>query len=165
MKILKYPDPFLFKKLKPVIQFDESLYLLGTEMLATMSANNGVGLAANQVGVDKRIFVMKCGINQPSYIFINPLITNKSFEVESNDEGCLSVPSIYVPIQRAKSVILSWKDTKGEAHEKTFEGIESICIQHELEHLDGIVFINKLMPVKKTMILNKYNSYRKKAKI
>jgi peptide deformylase len=164
MKILKYPDPFLFKKVKAVVAFDSSLESLGKEMLETMKANNGVGLAANQVGIDKRIFVMQCDENKPSYIFINPVIIHKSFEYDSFDEGCLSVPSIYVPIQRSKVITLVWKDTKGEAHEKSFDGLESICIQHEVEHLDGIVFINKLQPVKKAMVMNKYNNYRKKNK-
>lgn len=164
MKILKYPHPFLFEKVKPVLEFNESLEALGNEMLKTMMENNGVGLAANQVGVDKRIFVMQCAEDKPAYIFINPAIINKSSESEALDEGCLSVPSIYAPVQRSKTVTLNWTDTKGQSHEKTFDGLESICVQHELEHLDGIVFIQKLPPARKTMAMNKYAQYRKKNK-
>lgn len=164
MKILKYPHPFLFEKVKPVIEFNDSLESLGNEMLKTMKENNGVGLAANQVGVDKRIFVMQCADDKPAYIFINPVIKNKSDETQSQDEGCLSVPSIYAPVQRAKVVTLSWTDIKGVNHEETFDGLESVCVQHELEHLDGIVFIQKLPPARKTMAMNKYAQYRKKNK-
>jgi peptide deformylase len=164
MKILKYPHPFLFEKVKPVVEFNDSLEILGNEMLKTMKENNGVGLAANQVGVDKRIFVMQCDSEKPAYIFINPIINNKSVESQALDEGCLSVPSIYAPVQRAKSVTLTWIDTKGVTHQKTFEGLESVCVQHELEHLDGIVFIQKLPPARKTMAMSKYAQYRKKNK-
>jgi peptide deformylase len=164
MKILKYPHPFLFEKVKPVVDFNDSLEALGNEMLKTMKENNGVGLAANQVGVDKRIFVMQCDDNKPAYIFINPAINHKSVESDSLDEGCLSVPSIYAPVQRAKSVTLTWNDTKGNSHEKTFDGLESVCVQHELDHLNGIVFIQKLPSARKTMAINKYTQYRKKNK-
>jgi len=164
MKILKYPHPFLFEKVKAVTTFDESLDDLGKEMLETMHANNGVGLAANQVGVNKRIFVMKCATDKPAYVFINPVVVTKSLECESQDEGCLSVPSIYAPVERAKIVTLSWQDTKGQTHEKSFDGLESVCVQHEIEHLDGIVFLQKLPPTRKTMAINKYAQYRKKNK-
>lgn len=161
MKILKYPDPFLFKKVKPVIKFDSSLEALGQEMLVAMHENNGVGLAANQVGVDKRIFVMQCALDKPSYIFINPVIVRVSFETNNHEEGCLSLPNIYAPIPRAKTVTLGWKDTQGQAHEQTFENLEAVCIQHEIEHLDGIVFIQKLPPVKRTMVMKKYDTKKK----
>ena len=164
MKILKYPHPFLFEKVKPVLEFNDSLESLGNEMLKTMRENNGVGLAANQVGVDKRIFVMQCADDKPAYVFINPAIKDKSVDSEALDEGCLSVPSIYAPVQRFKTVTLNWSDTKGKSHEQTFDGLESICVQHELEHLDGIVFIQKLPSTTNTMALNKYAKYRKKNK-
>ncbi len=164
MKILKYPHPFLFEKVKTVTSFDASLDTLGKDMLDTMHANNGVGLAANQVGVDKRIFVTQCASDKPAYVFINPVIKNKSSECQSQEEGCLSVPSIYAPVERAKIVTLTWQDTKGQTHEKDFDGLESVCVQHEIEHLDGIVFLQKLPPTRKTMAMNKYAQYRKKNK-
>lgn len=156
MKILKYPDPFLFKKVDSVENFNEQLKKETNEMLNLMRLSNGVGLAANQVGLNKRIITMECSKDKDTYIFINPEITNFTEDEMLNEEGCLSFPDLYIGLNRKKEVELKWQDTKGEYHKEWFKELESICIQHEIDHLNGIVFVNRLKPAKKQLILNKY---------
>lgn len=162
MKILKYPNPFLFKKVKEVNDFNDTLKLEAMEMLQIMKDYEGVGLAANQVGLDKRIFVMQCDSNKEPYIFVNPKIINESEEKEINQEGCLSFPDLFIELERNKMVNLKWQDLEGNFKEEKFNDLESICVQHELEHLEGVVFVNKLKPTKKQIVLNKYMRMKSK---
>ncbi len=162
LKVLKYPDPFLFKVVEDVKSFDEELQKNATEMLETMIESKGVGLAANQVGINKRIFVMKCDIQKEPYVFINPIISEMSEDKVNDEEGCLSFPSLYFQVSRAKTVKLQWQDLNNKVHEEVFGGLEAVCVQHECEHLNGVVFINKLSPMKKTMVLNKFSKLNKK---
>jgi peptide deformylase len=162
LKVLKYPDPFLFKVVEDVKIFDEELQKNAVEMLETMIESKGVGLAANQVGINKKIFVMKCDIKKEPYVLINPVIIEMSEEKMNDEEGCLSFPSLYFQLQRSKTVKLKWQDLIGEFHEEIFSDLEAVCVQHECEHLNGIVFINKLSPMKKTMVLNKFSKLNKK---
>lgn len=162
MKVLKYPDPFLFKKVKEVIEFNEILKLNAIEMLKIMKESEGVGLSANQVGLDKRIFVMQCNEDKEPYVFINPKIINQSVDKEFYKEGCLSFPKLYIDLERSKSITLQWQDLDGSLKQDNFSNLEAICVQHEVEHLEGIVFINKLKPTKKQMVLNKYIKMKSK---
>lgn len=161
MKVLKYPDPFLFKKVKEVIHFDDKLKQESLNMLDLMEKSEGVGLAANQVGLDKQIFVMQCTQDKDPYIFINPVIIEHSNENSSYQEGCLSFPNLYIDLERSKSVTLKWLDLNGEEKKEQFSGLEAVCVQHELDHLNGIVFVNKLKPAKKQLVLNKYSKLKK----
>lgn len=156
MKVLKYPDAFLFKKVEKVIDFNQELQSNAIEMLKIMKENDGVGLAANQVGLNKRIFVMQCDYNKEPYVFINPIIKNMSENQSSYQEGCLSFPKLYIELERSQNVTLGWQNLEGLYIEETFSDLEAICIQHEIEHLDGIVFINKLKPLRKQFVLKKY---------
>ncbi len=156
MKILKYPDPFLFKRVDNVIEFNQELIEETQEMLKLMRMSKGVGLAANQVGLNKRIIIMECKNDKSPYIFINPQIIQTSQEEMLNEEGCLSFPELYIGLNRKKEVLLNWQDINGKFHEEWFKELESICIQHELDHLNGIVFVNRLKPTKKQLVLNKY---------
>lgn len=161
MKVLKYPDPFLFKKVKEVIHFDDKLKQESLNMLDLMEKSEGVGLAANQVGLDKQIFVMQCTQDKDPYIFINPVIIEHSNENSSYQEGCLSFPNLYIDLERSKSITLKWLDLNGEEKKEQFSGLEAVCVQHELDHLNGIVFVNKLKPAKKQIVLNKYSKLKK----
>lgn len=161
MKVLKYPDPFLFKKVKEVIHFDDKLKQESLDMLDLMKKSEGVGLAANQVGLDKQIFVMQCTQDKDPYIFINPVIIEHSNENSSYQEGCLSFPNLYIDLERSKSITLKWLDLNGEEKKEQFSGLEAVCVQHELDHLNGIVFVNKLKPAKKQIVLNKYSKLKK----
>ena len=156
MKILKYPDPFLFKKVDKVENFDDQLKKETIDMLNIMRLSKGVGLAANQVGLNKRIFVMECSKDKDEYVFINPEIINYTEEEMLNEEGCLSFPDLYIGLNRKKEVELQWQDIKGNIKKEWFKEIESICVQHELDHLNGVVFVNRLKPTKKQLVINKY---------
>ena len=148
MKILKYPDPFLFKTVDNVIEFNQELIEETQEMLKLMRMSKGVGLAANQVGLNKRIIIMECNNDKIPYFFINPKIIQTSQEDMLNEEGCLSFPELYIGLNRKKEVLLNWQDINGKFHEEWFKELESICIQHELDHLNGILFVNRLKPTK-----------------
>lgn len=162
MKILKYPDPFLFKKVNEVSEFNEELKSNAEEMLQVMKEHEGVGLAANQVGLDKRIFVMQCTIDKPAYVFINPKIIEVSEELTPYQEGCLSFPQLYIDLDRNKTVTLEWNNVNGDIKTETFSGLEAVCVQHEMDHLEGIVFVNKLKPARKQLVINKYMKMKKK---
>ncbi len=155
MKLLKFPNEFLFKIVKEVTSFDADLKKESEEMLALMYDKKGVGLSANQVGLDKRIFVMNCsGKESGEKVFINPEII-VGYDTCMDKEGCLSFPGLYVDIPRFKSVKLRWKDLSGKVNEDVFSGLEAICVQHELDHLNGIVFVDRLSALKKAMALKK----------
>ncbi len=162
MKLLKYPDPFLFKKVQEVTEFNDELQKNAQEMLSLMKDSEGVGLAANQVGLNKRIFVMQCTNDKPPYIFINPKIIHESPEMTEYQEGCLSFPQLYIDLDRSKSVTVQWVDLQGLMQSEDFSGLEAVCVQHEIDHLNGIVFVNKLKPTKKQLVINKYMKLKKK---
>lgn len=165
MRILEFPDPFLFKKVEEVSIFDENLKVQVEDMVATMFTSKGVGLSANQVGLNKRIFVMNCvGEESSTYVFINPTIKESSKEDCLDKEGCLSFPGLYIDVKRKKSVVVRWQDLEGNFQEKEFFGLEAICVQHEIDHLDGIVFINKLAGASKLLAMNKLKKLRRKNK-
>lgn len=164
MKVLKFPDPFLFKVVPEVTVFDEKLKAEAQEMIKLMHESNGVGLAANQVGLNKRIFVMQCEKANPEslYHFVNPKILECSSEKSLEQEGCLSFPKLYVSVERNKTANLEWQDLDGKIHQKTFYGLEAICVQHELDHLNGIVFINHLSTAKRILALGKLKKLQSK---
>lgn len=155
MEILKYPHPLLRKETARVIEFNEELKIQAKAMLEAMRKNRGIGLSANQVGINKRIIVMECRGKQP-YILINPEIVERSSEYSTQYEGCLSFPGIFAKLRRPNWAKVVWQDVKGQEYEQTFEGIEATCIQHEIDHLNGIVFVQKLQHTKKFMLLNEY---------
>lgn len=164
MKIVYFPHPSLLKKTDPVTDFNAELETISQEMIALMHASSGVGLAANQVGLNKRIFVMQCTKSKPEYVMINPEIVTVSELEQKNEEGCLSFPGLNIEVPRQEWVEMSWQDIKGNVHTEKFSGLEAICVQHETDHLNGINFVDKLGNVKKMMSLKKYNSLKKKIK-
>ena len=152
------PDPRLKKVCAPVIVFDETLRILSDDLLETMYAAPGIGLAAIQIGVPKRIIVIDISKNDekknPIY-FVNPLIKNKNSEHSTYEEGCLSVPNYFAEINRPKKCDVEYLDYNGEKQLLEAEGLLATCIQHEMDHLEGILFIDYLSKLKKTMILKK----------
>jgi peptide deformylase len=136
MNILKFPDPFLFEKTKEVTVFGPELKTLLDAMYKTMIDNKGIGLAANQVGLSFRMFVMT--MKDSSVFFVNPKITDRSIGPANIEEGCLSAPGEALKLdERASWVKVSYQDETGKKHEKVFKGIHSVCVQHEIDHLDG----------------------------
>ena len=164
MKIVHFPHPSLMTKSSPVTEFNSDLDKIANEMIELMHISSGVGLAANQVALNKRIFVMQCTKEKPPYVFINPETIQTSGTEEKNDEGCLSFPGLNIEVPRQQWVEVQWKNTKGETMQERFTGLESICVQHETDHLNGINFVDKIGNVKKMMSLKKYTSMKKKMK-
>jgi peptide deformylase len=156
LNILCYPDPRLHKVAKPVTEFDDKLRTLVADMLETMYKSEGVGLAATQVDVHQRLVVMDTSEerNQPT-VLVNPEITWSSAERIKGEEGCLSVPGIYDGVERAVAVKVKAADEHGTVRELEAEGLMAVCVQHELDHLMGKVFVEYLSPLKRNRIKTK----------
>ena len=162
MKIVHFPHPSLLTKSALVIEFNSELSTIANEMIKLMHEASGVGLAANQVAINKRIFVMQCTKEKPPYVFINPEIVQTSESEEKNEEGCLSFPGLNIEVPRQQWVDVQWKNTKGETLQERFTGLEAVCVQHETDHLNGINFVDKIGNVKKMMSLKKYTKMKKR---
>jgi peptide deformylase len=156
LPILCYPDPRLHKVAQPVAAVDDRLRTLIDDMLETMYDANGIGLAATQIDVHQRLVVIDTSEerNQPM-VLINPEITWMSEERVKGDEGCLSVPGIYDGVERATAVKATALDRNGQTQNIEAEGLLAICIQHELDHLKGKVFVEYLSPLKQGRIKTK----------
>jgi peptide deformylase len=157
LKVLTFPDPRLRKVAVPVKKFDKSLKKITADMLETMYAENGIGLAATQVDIHERIIVMDLSEerNDPK-IFINPefkILNDKS--LFSFTEGCLSVPGVNEEITRPDNIYLRWQDTDGVFHEAEPSGLLTVCIQHEIDHLEGKLMVDYLSPLKRDRIRKK----------
>lgn len=151
MNIVKFPDPILRKRI-PEFDFENPTcdpVQLEKDMLETMYKFDGIGLAANQVGIEARVFVMGHKDNpNGGMAFFNPVVIANTESVDNLEEGCLSFPGIFVNIKRPKAIKAQWQTAKGEVMEGTFEGYECKCFLHELDHLEGIVFQDRVSPLK-----------------
>lgn len=155
LTILKYPDERLRTVAESVTSVDDSLRDTIDAMFETMYDSNGVGLAATQVNVHKRLFLADCSEDQSEpLVFINPEITEKD-GLFTNEEGCLSFPGVYAKVERASKVTVKALDRNGEEFSLTAEGLLAICIQHELDHLNGKLFVDYLSPLKRDRIRKK----------
>jgi peptide deformylase len=159
--ILEFPDPRLRTKAQPVTRFDASLSTLVDDMLETMYAAPGIGLAATQVDVHQRVIVIDISQehNEP-LVLINPQILAREGEANT-EEGCLSVPGIFDEIKRAAKVRLRAQDRSGAVYERDFEDILAVCIQHEMDHLEGKLFVDYLSDLKRERIRKKLDKDRR----
>jgi len=169
--ILEVPDPFLRVKSAAVETVDDDLRTLVADMFETMYDAPGIGLAAIQVGVPKRVLVIDLQeaededgkpIREPR-VFINPEIVDPAEEWTVYNEGCLSVPDHYADVERPASCRARWMDLDGKQHDERIEGMLATCLQHEMDHLEGILFIDHLSRLKRDMILKKLAKLRKAA--
>ncbi len=157
-QILTIPDPILRQVSKPVALVNTEVKNLMNDMLETMYAAPGIGLAAVQVGVLKRIIVIdlsKDGEKKDPLFIINPEITFKSDELISYEEGCLSIPNQFAEVKRPSSCKVNFLDYDGKKKEINADGLLATCIQHEIDHLNGVLFIDHLSKLKKDLILKK----------
>lgn len=155
--ILIHPDPRLKKKCAPVADLSDDLRKLAADMLETMYDAPGIGLAAPQVGVLDRLIVMDCvkeGDPEPVIMF-NPEILASSDDLNTYEEGCLSIPDQFAEVTRPKEVRVGWIDENGNPQEKDFDGLWATCVQHEIDHLNGKLFIDYLGPMKRQMMTRK----------
>ena len=163
--ILTEPNQLLREISKPVDHIRENEQKLMDDMIETMYAANGIGLAAIQIGFPKRIIVMdisKDKKNKTPMYFVNPIILNKAIEQSTYEEGCLSVPNQFAEIDRPNKCEVEYLDYNGEKKLLKAEGLLATCIQHEIDHLEGILFIDYLSKLKKSMIIKKL--YRQQSK-
>lgn len=178
LEIFTYPAPVLKKVAEPVTEFNDELKLLVKNMLFTMYHAPGIGLAAPQVGVSKRFFVMDIDFEREEVanaegneeirlgnfnprVFINPKIVEPEGEI-LHEEGCLSVPGIYEEVKRAEHIKVEYQDMDGNHHVLEADELLSICIQHENDHLDGIVFLERLSMLKRNLLTKKYMKRKKR---
>jgi peptide deformylase len=185
-EILEVPDPRLKTVSKPVEAFDDGLKALVADMFETMYAAHGIGLAAIQVGEPLRVLVIDLQEEDPDAepeechahggekhyhrpvkndprVFVNPEILDPSEDHNTYQEGCLSVPEIYADVERPARCRVRWQDLDGKVHEENMEGMLATCIQHEMDHLEGILFIDHLSRLKRQMALKKLEKLRKAA--
>ncbi len=156
LSILQYPDPRLHTVAKPVASVDGRIRQLVTDMLDTMHEAEGIGLAATQVDVHERLVVIDVSEQRDApIVLINPEITWSSPDKVMNDEGCLSVPGIYDGVERARAIKVNALDAQGNSRTLEAEGILAVCIQHEMDHLLGKVFVEYLSPLKRNRIKTK----------
>jgi peptide deformylase len=166
LPILTAPDPRLKKIAKPVHQVDDDVRRLMDDMLETMYLAPGIGLAAPQVGVLKRVIVVDIqreGVATGPLMMANPEIVDVSDEDATYEEGCLSVPEHYAEVSRPAKVKIRYLDRDNEIRTLDAEGLVATCLQHEIDHLDGILFIDKISALKRNMILRKLVKARKEA--
>ena len=170
-RIIEAPDPLLRQVSTPVETITPEIQVLIDDMFETMYAAPGIGLAAVQVGVPKRILVIDLQdpeeeggepVRKPM-VFINPEILRASETPRPYNEGCLSVPDQYAEVERPDSIRLRWQDRDGEVHEEELEGMIATCLQHEMDHLEGVLFIDYLSRLKRDMILRKLAKAKKLA--
>lgn len=156
MPILEFPDPRLRTVAKPVTQFDAALETLITDMLETMYDAPGIGLAASQVDHHERVIVIDVSEEKDDpLVLINPEIVVLDEELGSYDEGCLSVPGFFETVQRPRKVMIKAQNSQGEHFEKEADELLAVCVQHEIDHLDGKLFVDYISPLKRNRIRNK----------
>ena len=181
LNIIAYPAPVLKKIAEPVTLFDDSLKDLIINMFHTMYDAPGIGLAAPQIGVSKRVFVLDVNFEREEVhlsdstteykvkninplVYINPKITEKSGSI-SYEEGCLSFPGVYETVSRYEEIVLEYQDEEGNIKVTEAKGLEAICLQHELDHLNGVVFIEKLSILKQNLIKKKILKTKKQHRL
>ncbi|SCN47507.1 Peptide deformylase [methanotrophic endosymbiont of Bathymodiolus azoricus (Menez Gwen)] len=164
LSILEFPDPRLRTVAKPVKEVDKALGGLVDDMFETMYEAHGVGLAATQVNIHQRIIVIDISEEKDQPVcLINPEIMDSLGEEES-DEGCLSVPGIFEPVTRAETIKVKALDKRGESFELEADGLLAVCIQHEMDHLLGKLFVDYLSPLKRQRIKKKMQKMHKREK-
>ncbi len=161
LTILEFPDPRLRKKAVPVDTVDDALRALIDDMFETMYAAPGIGLAATQVDVHRRLLVADVSADKDDpHVFINPEILEKD-GVTVTEEGCLSVPGYYEEVKRAEHIRVRYLDRDGREREGEFEGLLAVCVQHEIDHLDGKLFVDYLSEAKRSRIRKKLEKERR----
>ena len=155
-------SPVLRQKAVAVKPVDDAVRVLVDDLFETMRAARGVGLAANQIGVARRVAVVDVGEDDPPpLVLINPVIVERGDEVETAEEGCLSIPEIFGDVERSVRIVVDALDRDGRSYRATATGFKARAIQHEIDHLDGILFLDHLSAVKRGLLLAKWKKARK----
>ena len=163
-RILTIPDSVLRKQAKPIERVDDDLRKLMDDMLATMYDAPGIGLAATQIGISRRLIVMdpaKDEAPKSPVVMVNPEILERSDEMQVHEEGCLSIPDFTAEIERPAKTRVSFLDREGKPQEMELEGIWSTLVQHEIDHLNGVLFIDYLSRLKRDMVVRKFTKQKR----
>jgi peptide deformylase len=164
-KILIHPDPRLKKVCDALPDISDEIRTLADDMLETMYAAPGIGLAAPQIGVLDRMIVLDCvkedGAKPEPLVMVNPRVIGASDDLNTYDEGCLSIPDIYADVTRPSEVRVEWLDLDGNLQERDMDGLWATCVQHEIDHLEGKMFIDYLKPLKRQMITRKMQKLKR----
>ena len=171
LEILEIPDPRLRAVAKPVAQVDAAVRTLIDDMFETMYDARGIGLAATQLGIEQRVLVIDLQEEEDEegkpvrapHAFVNPEILWVSEDTSTYNEGCLSIPEQYAEVERPARCRVKWLDRDGKPCEQEYDGLMATCMQHEIEHLNGILFIDHLSRLKRDMVVKKLTKLRKKA--
>jgi len=171
LTILEVPDPGLRAVATPIGAIDDGVRATIADMFETMYAARGIGLAATQVGIERRLFVMD--LQEPEeeggdpvrspMVFINPEILSVSDETSTYNEGCLSIPEQYAEVERPARCRVKWQDADGGNHEEELDGLMATCVQHEIDHLNGVLFTDHISKLKRDMLMKKLAKLRKAA--
>ena len=159
LKVLKHPDPKLRKTAEKVTDFNDELNTIIANMLETMDAEKGIGLAATQVDIHKQIITIntsKEGKEEENKIIINPQVISKGDTIETTEEGCLSIPGVHENVNRPNKIHIKYQDKQGNDQELHASGLLAVCIQHEIDHLNGVLFIDHLSIFKRKKIEKQY---------
>ena len=163
--ILLWPDPRLRTRAEPVGKITEEVVTLAQDMLQTMYDAPGIGLAAPQVGVMKRLLVLDCvkeeGEAPRPMVLVDPEVVERSAATSVYEEGCLSIPEHFADVERPAEVTVRWTALDGTRQEERFDGLWAICVQHEIDHLNGVVFLDYLTPLKRQMITRKMQKLKR----
>jgi peptide deformylase len=163
--IILHPDPRLKKLCDPVADISDELRVLADDMLETMYKAPGIGLAAPQVGVLRRLIVLDCekadDVAPNPMIMFNPHVISASDEQNTYEEGCLSIPEQFADVTRPSEVQVAWLDRDGNAQQDVFDGLWATCVQHEIDHLEGKLFIDYLKPLKRQMITRRMQKIKR----
>ena len=158
------PDPVLRKNSEPIEQVDEAVRTLADDMLETMYDAPGIGLAAIQIGVPRRMLVIDCSKEEEEkapMLFINPEIVSRSDEASVYEEGCLSIPDYYAEVERPAQIIVDYIDRNGKKQQVEADGLLATCLQHEIDHLNGVLFIDHISKLKRDMVVRKFTKMAK----
>jgi peptide deformylase len=165
LPILLHPDPRLKRVCAPVADLSDERRRLAADMLETMYDAPGIGLAAPQVGVMERLIVLDCvkeeGAEPRPYVMYNPEVVAASDEVSTYEEGCLSIPEQFADVTRPAEVTVRWLDETGAARQEDMAGLWAVCVQHEIDHLDGKLFIDYLSPLKRQLITRRMQKLKR----
>ncbi len=167
LKIRIFPDPVLRVRAEPVTVVDDEVRRILADMAETMYAGDGIGLAAPQVGISRRIVVMDTAMDDESHkpnlvYLINPRIVARSGDV-TYSEGCLSFPDLHIDVKRSADVTVEFEDEKGEPRRIEASGITAVCLQHEMDHLDGVLFVDRIGLVRRRMALREFDRLQQQA--
>ncbi len=160
--IVKYPDPRLRQIAEPVLQFDDDLRTLVDDIYETMLAAPGIGITGPHLGIAKRIVVIQLAATEPKRVYINPVVVSASNDTKRHLEGSVSMPGVTDDIERAASVQVRYQDIDGVEHTEDADGLLAVCLQHEIDQLDGIFWLQRLSPLRRERVVKRYQKLQKR---